>query len=198
MEESQRTHISKLLSLVLRHQPEAIGITLDAEGWVRIDELLDALHTHGTPLSRAELQEVVETNAKQRFRFDDAGECIRASQGHSISINLALAPREPPELLYHGTADRFLAGIRQHGLQKRSRQHVHLSPDADTAHAVGRRHGKPVILRIHAGQMHRDSYAFFLSDNGVWLTEHVPPEYIEPKAEIAYDPSAWKVNADGE
>ncbi|MHB0936382.1 MAG: RNA 2'-phosphotransferase [Armatimonadota bacterium] len=185
MEESRRTHISKLLSLVLRHQPEAIGVTLDAEGWVRIDELLNALHAHGTPLSRAELQEVVETNDKQRFRIDDAGERIRANQGHSIPVDLALTPREPPELLYHGTADRFLAGIRQHGLQKQSRQHVHLSPDEPTAHAVGRRHGKPVILRIRAGQMHRDGYPFFLSDNGVWLTEHVPAEYIESTADMA-------------
>ena len=184
MDASRQTHISKLLSLVLRHKPQAIGITLDAEGWAPVDELLDALRAHGTPLSHAELQEVVATNDKQRFRIDGAGERIRANQGHSIPVDLALTPREPPELLYHGTADRFLAGIRQHGLQKRSRQHVHLSPDEQTAHTVGHRHGKPVILRIRAGRMHRDGYVFYLSDNGVWLTEQVPAEYIESEVGI--------------
>jgi len=178
MTEKQRVHISRLLSFVLRHKPETIGIQLDHEGWVPVTTLLAALQTHGSPVSMDELQEVVATNEKQRFAFSADGMCIRASQGHSITVDLGYQPVAPPEILYHGTGEKYIQQIRQEGLRKRSRRHVHLSPDHATALAVGQRHGKPVILEVLAGAMARNGYRFFLSDNGVWLTDAVPVEYL--------------------
>lgn len=175
------TKISKFLSLVLRHQPEAIGIALDPAGWVEVSALLEAMRRHGRGISETELREVVETNDKKRFCFSDDGLRIRASQGHSVEVELGYEPAEPPEELFHGTVERFLDPIRREGLRKGDRHHVHLSPDRPTAERVGQRRGRPVILTIRAGQMHRDGLAFFLSANGVWLTDHVPAEYIELK-----------------
>ncbi len=170
--------VSKFLSLVLRHQPEAIGLRLDAEGWVRIAELLPALAQHGYPVSVEELHTIVRENDKQRFAIQE--DRIRANQGHSIEIALQLEPREPPDVLYHGTATRYLGTIWHSGLQKMQRQHVHLSRDADTARQVGARHGKPAILRVQAGTMARAGHVFYRSANGVWLTAAVPALYLEP------------------
>ncbi|MEW5929011.1 MAG: RNA 2'-phosphotransferase [Gemmatimonadota bacterium] len=169
---------SKFLSLVLRHQPEHIGIALDAGGWVGVDELLAAAGRSGFALDRAALERVVADNDKQRFAFSDDGARIRASQGHSVAVELGLEPQTPPDELFHGTATRFLDSIRSQGLRPGSRTHVHLSADEATAVEVGRRHGKPAVLRIDAGAMHRDGHAFVRSVNGVWLAEAVPAAYI--------------------
>jgi putative RNA 2'-phosphotransferase len=171
--------LSKFLSLVLRHDPGTIGITLDPNGWVPVDELLSAAARKGKSITREQLDEVVATNDKKRFAFSEDGTRIRASQGHSVEVDLALDPVEPPEHLFHGTATRSVESIRAEGLVRQSRQHVHLSPDEETAIRVGQRHGKPVVLIVRSGQMHRDGHAFYRSDNGVWLTASVPPEYLE-------------------
>lgn len=170
--------LSKFMSLVLRHNPGKIGITLDPQGWVEIDELLAAANRSGTALDRATLLRVVAENDKQRFAISEDGRRIRASQGHSVEVDLALTPLAPPELLYHGTATRFLESIRREGLVKQSRQHVHLSADETTAVKVGQRHGRPAVLTVRAGAMAAAGQQFFRSDNGVWLTDHVPPEFL--------------------
>jgi putative RNA 2'-phosphotransferase len=179
MTNSQRTKLSKFLSLVLRHDPASVGISLDDAGWVDVDTLLAALGRHGHPASRTDLDEVVATNDKKRFAFSDDGRRIRASQGHSVGVDLGLPAAAPPDVLYHGTADRFLDAIRRQGLQKMSRQHVHLSATRDTAAAVGVRHGRLVILTVRAAALHHAGHPFYLSANGVWLTDAVPPDYIE-------------------
>lgn len=169
---------SKFLSLVLRHDPASIGITLDAAGWVDVDVLLAAMERAGKPLDRATLERVVAENDKRRFAFSEDGARIRASQGHSVAVELGLAPVEPPEELFHGTATRFVESIRAQGLRPGSRTHVHLSADEATARAVGTRHGKPAILRVASGAMHRDGHPFVRSENGVWLAREVPVRYI--------------------
>ena len=171
--------VSKFLSLVLRHQPETIGITLSAEGWVRVTDLLTAMEAHGYSLSFEELQVVVENNDKQRFSFSDDGILIRANQGHSIQVDLGYEPGVPPENLYHGTAERFLPSIRQEGLVKGKRHHVHLSEQQETATAVGSRYGRPIVLKIATERMNKDGHLFFRSANGVWLTDHVPVDYTD-------------------
>lgn len=172
------TRTSKLLSLVLRHQPEKIGITLDREGWVSVSELLHALETHGFQLTLGELQEVVRANDKQRFSFSPGGSFIRASQGHSVKVKLSYKPEPPPPVLYHGTVGRFLSSIKEQGLVKGQRHHVHLSEQQETAGAVGQRYGQSVVLMIASDEMHRDGHVFLRSANGVWLTDHVPVRYI--------------------
>ena len=169
---------SKYLSLILRHAPEQIGLKLDANGWVPIDELLHKMKQAGRRMGREQLFDLVASNDKQRFTISEDGLRIRAAQGHSIEIDLGLAPVEPPEFLYHGTASRNLDAIFAEGLNPGRRRQVHLSPDPETATRVGRRHGKPVVLRVDAGRMHADGCAFFCSDNGVWLTDTVPAEYL--------------------
>ena len=171
--------ISKFLSLVLRHEPGKIGIVLDEHGWTDCDELIQAASRHSVRFDRATLLEIVRTNDKQRFALSDDGSHIRANQGHSVTVDLALAPKQPPETLYHGTVEKFIGAIRSAGLQKGERHHVHLSPDLTTATKVGQRRGKPVILTIRAAAMANAGHPFFLSDNGVWLTDTVPPEFIE-------------------
>lgn len=173
-----KAQCSKFLSYVLRHRPDSIGITLDANGWVDVDVLLAAAQRHGKNLSRTLLEQVVATNDKKRFAFSEDGKRIRASQGHSVSVDLDLKPVTPPELLYHGTVERFLDSIRSQGLVRGSRHHVHLSPDEATARKVGSRRGKPVILIVEAGRMHAAGHQFFRSANNVWLTEKVPPEFL--------------------
>jgi putative RNA 2'-phosphotransferase len=169
---------SKFLSKVLRHVPESVGLRLDDAGWVDVDELLAAAEGAGVPLDRPTLERVVAENDKQRFALSADGVRIRASQGHSVPVELGLAPAVPPEVLFHGTADRNLESIRVQGLVPGRRTHVHLSPDEATAVTVGRRHGRPIVLRIEAGEMHRAGHLFFRSDNGVWLTASVPPGHI--------------------
>lgn len=171
--------ISKFLSLVLRHKPETIGLTLDPAGWVSVAELLQACAQHHFPLSAEELQAVVASNDKQRFAFSEDGKRIRANQGHSIEVELGYQPAEPPEFLYHGTVERFLPSIRANGLLKGQRHHVHLSPDTATAAKVGSRRGQPVVLTVSSGEMSRAAYPFYQSANGVWLTDHVPPQFLE-------------------
>jgi len=168
---------SKFLSYVLRHHPDRLGLKLDRSGWVPVTDLLRALREHKNPMKRSHLQKVVRANDKKRFEFSEDGERIRASQGHSIDVDLGYEAKEPPELLYHGTAERFVPDIRKQGLQKRSRHHVHLSADEVTARKVGQRHGKPVVLTVLAGLM--EDHEFFLSTNGVWLVSDVPPDFIE-------------------
>ena len=169
---------SKFLSLVLRHQPETIGISLDDEGWVEIDVLLAAANRSGRKLTRPLLERVVRENDKQRFAISPDGKRIRASQGHSVDVDLGLQPVQPPELLYHGTVAKFLDSIRASGLVRGSRQYVHLSPDVETARKVGQRRGQPVILVVESGRMWRDGRTFYQAENGVWLTEAVPAEYL--------------------
>jgi len=171
--------ISKFLSLVLRHQPETIGLTLDPAGWVEVDELLGAMTRHGRGISRDVLEEVVATNDKKRFSFSEDGLCIRASQGHSIEIELGYEPAEPPEMLFHGTAAQFVEAIWRDGLLKMQRHHVHLSDAIETARKVGERRGKAVIFVVAAKLMRDEGFEFFRSANGVWLTEHVPCRFLE-------------------
>ena len=171
-------HKSKFLSLVLRHEPERAGIRLDESGWVAVDELLEGCRRAGNRMTVDELKEIVRTNNKQRFAFSDDGTRIRANQGHSVDVELGHAPAVPPETLWHGTAEKYLGSIRAQGLVKGSRHHVHLSPTAETASAVGRRHGRLVLLEVAAGRMHREGVEFFLTPNGVWLTDRVPVAYL--------------------
>ncbi len=171
--------ISKFISLVLRHRPKRIGLTLDPQGWADVDEFLRKCGEHHMDISMQDLERVVANNDKKRFAFNEDKTNIRASQGHSIDVDLGYTPKEPPEELFHGTADRNLDSIKKQGLVKRKRQHVHLSPDRDTAVKVGVRHGKPVVLIIRSGEMQREGHQFFLSQNGVWLTEHIPPAFID-------------------
>ena len=172
------TRVSKYLAKYLRHGPEELGLTLQPGGWVLVDDLLDAARSHGFPISYDELVEVVETNDKRRFSFDGTGESIRANQGHSVEVDLQLEEAVPPEVLYHGTVERFLPSIREVSLIRGNRHHVHLSKDQETARKVGARRGKPVILKVDSGTMHRDGHKFFVSANGVWLTDAVPPSRL--------------------
>ncbi|RYJ30398.1 RNA:NAD 2'-phosphotransferase [Streptomyces sp. L-9-10] len=175
-DERRIVKVSKYLAKHLRHQPERIGITLDANGWVPIDELMTAAAAHGFRLSRAELDHVVAVNDKRRFTID--GDRIRANQGHTVTVDLELPPAQPPAYLYHGTVARNLEAIRDEGLRPMDRHHVHLSPDRETATRVGARRGRPVVLPVDAGAMHRDGLVFHVSANGVWLTDSVPPRYL--------------------
>jgi putative RNA 2'-phosphotransferase len=170
---------SKFLSLVLRHRPETIGISLDEQGWVEIDDLLAAANRSGKKLTRPLLDRVVRENDKQRFAISSDGTRIRANQGHSVDVDLGLQPVQPPELLYHGTVARFLDSIHLTGLERGSRQYVHLSPDLETARRVGQRRGRPVILVVESGRMWQDGHTFFCSENSVWLTDAVPTSYLQ-------------------
>jgi len=170
---------SKFLSLVLRHRPDTIGVTLDANGWIDVDVLLAALAAHGKRVERAELDRIVSENDKQRFAFSEDGVRVRANQGHSVEVDLALQPQMPPETLFHGTVEKFMMAIFREGLRKGRRHHVHLSGDRGTAAKVGERRGKPIILTVAAGEMHQAGHAFFLSGNGVWLVDEVPPAFIK-------------------
>lgn len=179
MNPKETTRSSKFLSLVLRHQPQTAFITLDSAGWVNVDDLLAGCARARHSLTRSQLDHIVATNEKKRYEFSPDGQRIRASQGHSVEVDLEYEPATPPEVLYHGTAIRFFDGIRAGGLKKMSRHHVHLSEDIATTLAVGGRHGKPDILTIRAGEMHRAGWKFFVSTNSVWLVDAVPPEFIE-------------------
>jgi len=185
MNPNQTKRTSKFLSLVLRHQPETIGITLNSAGWVGVDELLAAINRHpnNIKLDRKSLEQVVSCNDKQRFEFDLARSSIRARQGHSVDVNLEYPPTVPPETLLHGTPRQFVAAIRETGLKKMKRHHVHLHTDLKTASAVGARRGDSVILKVRSGDMHRAGFEFFVTENGVWLTDFVPVEFIENQLE---------------
>ncbi|MGW3014631.1 RNA 2'-phosphotransferase [Streptomyces longwoodensis] len=176
MDDRHTVKVSKYLSKHLRHQPGRIGLVLDEGGWVEIDTLIAAAAAHGFPFTREELDHVVAANDKQRFAVD--GTRIRASQGHSVDVDLGLPPATPPPYLYHGTVARSLEAIRAEGLRPMDRHDVHLSADRETATRVGARRGRPVVLAVDAAAMHRDGHVFHVSANGVWLTRAVPPEYL--------------------
>ncbi len=176
MDDRRTVKVSKYLSKHLRHQPERIGLALDEGGWVEIDMLIAAAAAHGFRFTRDELDHVVATNDKRRFAVD--GTRIRASQGHSVEVDLGLEPAPPPAHLYHGTVARHLDAIRAEGLRPMNRHDVHLSPDHETALRVGSRRGRPIVLTVDSAAMHRDGHVFHMSANGVWLTEAVPPRYL--------------------
>jgi putative RNA 2'-phosphotransferase len=171
--------ISKFLSLVLRHKPEQIGIELDNNGWTSVDELISKMNSNGKSIDFETLELVVDTNNKKRFCFNSDKTQIRANQGHSIDIDLGYTAKTPPALLYHGTADRYTDSIYKQGIQKRDRHHVHLSSVIETALSVGKRHGKPVIFEIDTEPMINNGHIFYESENGVWLTDEVPAQYIK-------------------
>ena len=172
-----RQQTSKLIALVLRHKPETVGITLDEHGWADTEALIAGV-SRITPLTMETLEEIVRTDNKQRYAFNEDHTRIRANQGHSVPVDVELKQAEPPAELYHGTGERFVPSILREGLLPQSRLYVHLSPDIPTAVNVGRRHGKPRIFTVAAGRMAEDGYPFFLSANGVWLTKRVPAEYL--------------------
>lgn len=178
MNHTERTRLSKTLSYVLRHRPDAVGIMLDEAGWTDADELIDALIAGGTRTSREQIDEVVQTNPKRRFEFSADGTRIRARQGHSVPVDLGYEPVEPPAVLYHGTAERNVESILAHGLHKAKRHHVHMSTDRTLMIEVARRHGAPVLIAIDAARMHGDGHTFFKTENDVWLTDTVPPKYL--------------------
>ena len=174
---------SRFISMILRHKPEVIGITLDEHGWADVSELIEGVNkVH--PLDMETLEEIVRTNEKQRFSFNEDKTKIRANQGHTIPVDVELEEKEPPEFLYHGTADKYVESIDCTGLEPRQRLYVHLSTDKETAAKVGQRHGKPVVYRVNSGQMAKDGYRFYLSVNGVWLTKAVPVKYLEKYNEM--------------
>ena len=175
---NELTTISKFMSLVLRHQPQHIGLTLDGAGWTNVADLLTRATAKGRAITRDQLNEVVATSDKRRFALSDDGLRIRANQGHSVEVDLGLASIAPPEFLFHGTASRFVDSVLATGLERRSRHHVHLTESVAIGEAVGRRYGKPVILRIAAASMAARGHVFFRSANDVWLVETVPPAFI--------------------
>lgn len=169
---------SKYISLILRHKPETIGITLDEHGWANVDELISGIaKTHEMNMNI--LEEIVSTDEKQRYSFNDDKTKIRANQGHSIQVDVELEEMRPPEILWHGTGEKFTGSIDEQGLIPKSRLYVHLSKDEETAFKVGTRHGKPVLYIVNAKEMFKDGYKFYLSKNGVWLTKEVPVKYLE-------------------
>jgi len=169
---------SKLLSFVLRHDPGSFGLTLERDGWVEVDGLLRALAAHGRPLARAELERIVRESDKQRFALSADGERIRANQGHSVDVELGYEAAPPPPLLFHGTVERFLEAIRSEGLKRGERHHVHLSATPELALSVGARRGRPILLEIDAAGMAHTGHEFFCTPNGVWLTSHVPANFL--------------------
>lgn len=179
MNNSSVKKISKYLSWVLRHSPDKIGIKLDTNGWVAIEELLKASQNHNFPITQIELNEVVEKNDKKRFSLDSSNTLIRANQGHSLTVDLQLEARKPPDMLYHGTGNHLIDLIKQTGLQKMSRHHVHLSQDINTAINVGKRKGKPAVFTVDASGMYKDDYKFYFSANHVWLVDEVPSQYLQ-------------------
>ncbi|MFF7157277.1 RNA 2'-phosphotransferase [Streptomyces sp. NPDC008139] len=177
-DEKKTVRISRFLSMVLRHRPDSVGLTLDEAGWVDVDELIAACAARGRRFSRAELDHVVATNDKKRFAYCEDGRRIRASQGHSVAVRLGLEAAEPPDVLYHGTASATAPLILAEGLRPMSRQDVHLSADVETAVRVGSRHGRPVVLAVDARGLAAEGHVFRISANGVWLTDRVPPRWL--------------------
>ena len=176
------TEISRYMSLILRHKPEVIGIHLDEHGWANVDELIEGIN-RSQEFNMEMLEEIVRTDSKQRYSFNEDKTLIRANQGHSIPVDVELEETEPPEELWHGTGVKYEESIDAQGLIPKSRLYVHLSKDSETATQVGKRHGKPRLYVVKAGAMYRDGYKFYLSENGVWLTKTVPAKYLEKTGE---------------
>ena len=170
--------LGRFLSLVLRHNPQAAGISLDEHGWADVGELLAGVNRTGRRIDLPTLERIVRENNKQRYSFNGDHTKIRANQGHSLQVDIELREAEPPKYLYHGTATRFFPAIQREGIRKMSRQYVHLSGDFATAMAVGKRHGIPMVITIDAAAMARDGVAFYRSENGVWLCDWVDPKYF--------------------
>lgn len=179
MDEKRKTKISKFLSLILRHKPEEIGLVLDENGWAKVADLLEKSAKAGNALTFEELEETVVTNDKKRFAFDETQTKIRASQGHSIEVEIGFEEKIPPAVLYHGTAEKNVKLILADGLKKMARHHVHLSSETETARNVGIRYGKPVIFKVDAEKMRDEGFKFYISANGVWLVAEVPPRFLE-------------------
>lgn len=177
--EKDEVKLSKFLSLILRHQPEIVGVKLDENGWTDTQTLIEKINQTDLTIDLETLISLVENNPKKRFAFNDSGDKIRANQGHSIEVELGYKSQEPPIHLFHGTGEKSVDSILANGLEKRNRHHVHLSVDLETALKVGQRHGKPYVFKVLAGQMFNDNFEFYLSDNGVWLTESVPAKYLK-------------------
>ena len=175
--------LGRFMSYVLRHHPEAAGLTLDGEGWADVDKLMEGMTKAGHPIDRETLERIVRENNKKRYTLSEDGRRIRANQGHSVDVHIEMEKRTPPERLYHGTADRFLDSIKEQGIRRMARQYVHLSPNVPTAVNVGSRHGKPVVLAIDTAQMTADGFDFFISANGVWQSEDIPWRYV---SEVIY------------
>lgn len=167
------------MSLILRHKPEVIEITLDEHGWASVNDLICGIEKNNPGFNMDILEQIVKTDNKQRYSFNDDKSLIRANQGHSVNVDVELKEKEPPEYLYHGTGEKYIKSINQDGLIPKSRLYVHLSKDIKTAENVVKRHGKEVVYRIDSRQMYRDGYKFYLSENGVWLTKKVPVKYLE-------------------
>ena len=180
-EERRLERLSKFISMILRHKPEVIGITLDEHGWADVDELIKGINETGEEVefSKTTLEKIVKTDKKQRYSFSQDRTLIRANQGHSIPVDVELKKKEPPKVLYHGTGVKSVKAIQEQGLLSMERLYVHLSSDVETATNVGKRHGTPVIFQINTEQMQKDGYDFFQSVNGVWLTKEVPAKYLE-------------------
>lgn len=170
--------ISKFISLILRHQPDKIGIKLDEHGWADVRELISGINKSGKAIDMEMLERIVSEDDKQRYSFNADCTKIRANQGHSVKVDVELKECQPPDVLYHGTAERFISSIKAEGIKSKSRLYVHLSSDESTAVKVGSRHGAPRVLLIDAAKMYVDGFRFYLSENGVWLTENVPAEYL--------------------
>ncbi|MEM8777892.1 MAG: RNA 2'-phosphotransferase [Cyanobacteria bacterium P01_G01_bin.49] len=187
MPSKRLTKISRFLSYHLRHAPEKLELTLEKGGWISIVKLLKAAQKHQFPISLTELEEVVKTNDKQRFSFDEMKTRIRANQGHSIPVDLQLVPKTPPSILYHGTYQQVVKKIKKDGLKKMSRHHVHLSEDQKTAFTVGQRRGTPAVFQVNTQAMIAVGYEFYCSSNGVWLVDEVPPKYLTLKQTMGFD-----------
>ncbi len=173
------TSLSRFISLILRHKPDTVGLSLDRQGYVSIDALIEAINSKSNFfIDVSMLDFIVRTDNKKRYSYSSDGTMIRANQGHSVNVDLGLKECTPPRVLYHGTGKKYLESILREGLKSKSRIHVHLSSDKDTAVDVGKRHGKPVVLKVEAGLMYSKGYKFYLSENGVWLCDSVPVEYI--------------------
>lgn len=179
MDTKQKTQASKFIALVLRHDPGAAGLRLDTQGWADIEHLLNGMSKKGYRISHNDLFDIVELDGKGRYSISEDQRRIRANQGHSIQVDLGLAEKLPPDVLYHGTAMRFAEAIWTDGIKKMSRQHVHLSSDVETAQTVGGRHGSPLVIIIDAKKMYNNGVKFYQSENGVWLTDYVAPTYFK-------------------
>lgn len=172
------TDTSRFISLILRHKPQVIGISLDEHGWARVDELINGI-AKTRPFNMAMLEEIVRTDNKQRYSFNEDKTLIRANQGHSIPVDVELEEKIPPKMLWHGTGEKYVESIDENGLLPKTRLYVHLSGDYDTAVKVGSRHGNPIVYEVDTDKMQKDGFIFYQSVNGVWLTKRVPPKYLK-------------------